>query len=137
MLSHQTRIRVRYAETDQMGVAYYANYLVWMEVGRAELCRAVGARYRDVELEGNVLLAVVEANCRYRSPARYDDEIVIQASIATSSSRGVTFEYEMWEAESGRKIAAGHTKHIFLTPDLKPAHLPERFWPLFGVSPRL
>ncbi len=71
------RIRVRYAETDQMGVAYYANYLVWMEVGRVECCQALGFRYRDMEMNDGVLLAVVEAHCRYLYPARYDDEMEI------------------------------------------------------------
>lgn len=76
--SHETRFRVRYAETDQMGVVYYANYLVWMEVGRAEYCRASGGRYRDMEVDDGILLAVVEAHCRYLRPARYDQEIAVK-----------------------------------------------------------
>jgi acyl-CoA thioester hydrolase len=75
--SAEARLRVRYAETDQMGVVYYANYLVWMEVARMEWCRAFGIDYREMEREDGVALAVVEANCRYRSPARFDDEIAI------------------------------------------------------------
>ena len=74
--SHLTRIRVRYAETDQMGVVYYANYLVWMEVARVEYCSAIGFRYKDMEMEDGVLLAVVEAQCRYHSPARFDEEVL-------------------------------------------------------------
>ena len=72
-----TRLRVRYAETDQMGVVYYANYLIWMEVGRVEYCRAAGIRYRDMEDDDGILLVVAEANCRYLAPARYDDEVRI------------------------------------------------------------
>src|SRR4029077_5406386 len=86
-LVSETRIRVRYAETDQMGVAYYANYLVWMEVGRAELCRACGFNYRDMEQDDGDLLAVAEANCRYSSPARYDDEVVIKTWIEEAGGR--------------------------------------------------
>src|SRR6202046_5788457 len=81
-VSHETRFRVRYAETDQLGVVYYANYLIWMELGRAEYCRAAGIRYRDMEVNDGVLLAVVEAHCRYLYPARYDEEIVVKPWIA-------------------------------------------------------
>ena len=73
MTTHETRFRVRYAETDQMGVVYYSNYFIWMEMGRAEYCRAIGLRYKDFEANEGILLAVVEAHCRYLSPARYDE----------------------------------------------------------------
>ena len=82
----ETRLRVRYAETDQMGVVYYANYFIWMEVGRVEFCRTSGIRYRDIEA-GGYLLVVAEANCRYITPARYDDEIVISTTLADASPR--------------------------------------------------
>ena len=82
MQSHQTRLRVRYAETDQMGVVYYANYLVWMEVGRVELCKALGFRYKDMELDDGVFLAVVEAHCRYVYPARFDQDVIVESSGA-------------------------------------------------------
>lgn len=77
----EVRFRVRYAETDQMGVVYYANYLVWMEVGRVELCRACGFNYREMEEQAGVFLAVAEATCRYASPARYDDEVTVRTWI--------------------------------------------------------
>ena len=80
----ETTLRVRYAETDQMGVVYYANYLIWMEVGRVEFCRAQGIRYRDMEEADGILLVVAEANCRYLAPARYDDEVRIVTTLATS-----------------------------------------------------
>ena len=131
--SHETRFRVRYAETDQMGVVYYANYLVWMELGRAEYCRASGIRYRDMEVEDGILLAVVEAHCRYLRPARYDQEIAVKTRVAKASRRAVEFEYEISDAQSGRQLAAGETKHVFLGTDMKPAKLPEKYWPLFGI----
>ena len=132
MTSHQTRFRVRYAETDQMGVVYYANYLIWMELGRSEYCRAAGVRYRDMELNDRVLLAVVDAHCRYVSPARYDEEIVVTTWIAKSNRRMVEFAYDMRDA-GGRALASGETKHIFLGPDMKPVKLPEKYHALFVV----
>ena len=131
---HETRFRVRYAETDQMGVVYYANYLIWMELGRAEFCRAAGIRYRDMEVDDGVLLAVVEAHCRYLSPARYDDEIAIATRISKANRRMVEFDYQIREAHSGRELAAGHTKHMFLGPGMRPVKLPEKYLPAFGIT---
>jgi len=132
--SHETRFRVRYAETDQMGVVYYANYLIWMELGRAEYCRAAGIRYRDMEADDGVLLAVVEAHCRYLHPARYDDEIAVKTWVAKANLRMVLFEYEIREAESGRALASGATKHMFLGPDMRPVKLPKKYLPAFGIT---
>ncbi len=134
MTTHQTSFRVRYAETDQMGVVYYANYFVWMEIGRSEYCRSAGVRYRDMELEEGLLLAVVGANCRYLSPARYDDEITVTTSIAEANRRIVEFHYEI--ACGPRSVASGHTRHIFLHRDMSPASLPARFWPAFSIPSR-
>lgn len=133
MTAHETRFRVRYAETDQMGVVYYANYLVWMEVGRAEYCRAAGGRYKDMEAADGVRLAVVDAHCRYLYPARYDQEIAVKTSIARANRRMIEFHYEIRDAETGQELATGETKHIFLGPDMKPVKLPEQYYPLFGV----
>src|ERR1700722_17747208 len=132
--AHETRFRVRYAETDQMGVVYYANFLVWMELGRAEYCRAAGIRYRDMETDDGVLLAVVEAHCRYLSPARYDDEIAVKTWIVKATQRTVEFEYEMRNPETARVLATGSTKHVFLGRGLRPVKLPERCWPPFGIT---
>jgi acyl-CoA thioester hydrolase len=132
--SAETSIRVRYAETDQMGVVYYANYLIWMEVGRVELCRACGFNYHDMEREDGILIAVAEANCRYASPARYDDEVRIRTEIERANHRMVTFHYEMWAGE--RKLATGYTRHIFLARDFRPARLPEKYCRLFGIEDR-
>jgi acyl-CoA thioester hydrolase len=132
--SHDTRFRVRYAETDQMGVVYYANYLIWMEVGRAEYFRAAGGRYRDMEVDDGIRLAVVEARCRYLHPARYDEEIAVKTWVAKASRRAVEFQYEISNAHSGRQLASGETRHLFLGADLKPVKLPEKHWPLFGIA---
>ncbi len=132
MTCHETRFRVRYAETDQMGVVYYANYLIWMEIGRAEYCRAEGIRYRDMETDDGVRLAVFDAHCRYLFPARYDDEITVKTWIARANRRMIEFHYQIRDASS-RALAEGGTKHIFLGPDLKPVKLPEKYHACFGI----
>src|SRR5579864_3733489 len=131
MPSHQTRLRVRYAETDQMGVVYYANYLVWMEVARVEFCKALGFRYRDMEREDGVLLAVVEAQCRYRYPARFDDEVIVETSVAAAHSRAVEFHDEMRLADGSRRLATGSTRHIFCNREMEPARLPVKYRAMF------
>ena len=130
----ETRLRVRYAETDQMGVVYYSNYLVWMEVGRVELCKACGFNYRDMESEDGIYLAVAEANCRYRSPARFDDEVVVKTWIEQAATRMVTFAYEMRIAETGRQLATGYTRHIFVSRQMRPTHLPKKYHAMFGLA---
>ena len=134
MTSHQTRFRVRYAETDQMGVVYYANYLVWMEVGRVDLCKALGFRYKDMELDDGVFLAVVEAHCRYIYPARFDQDVIVESSVDRATSRIVEFGYEMRAGEDGRKLATGSTKHLFCGRDMKPVRLPEKYKVNFGIG---
>lgn len=131
---HETSFRVRYAETDQMGVVYYANYLIWMELGRAEYCRAAGIRYRNMEVDDGILLAVVEAHCRYLHPARYDEEIAVKTWVAKANQRMVEFQYEIREAESGRRLASGYTKHMFLSPEMRPVKLPEKYFAVFGIT---
>ncbi len=126
-------MRVRYAETDSMGVVYYANYLVWMEVGRVELCKTLGFNYRDMENQDGILLAVAESYCRYRSPARFDDEIVVKTWLDDANSRLAVFAYEMRLAESGQILATGHTRHIFVNRRMERTRLPEKYRPLFGL----
>ena len=128
-----TRIRARYAETDQMGVVYHANYLVWMEVGRVEYCRASGFRYRDLETEG-ILLAVVEAHCRYLSPTLYDEEVIVRTGIEEATPRLVRFSYRISSAEDGRLLAEGFTKHVFCGRDRKATKLPKQYHAFFGVD---
>jgi acyl-CoA thioester hydrolase len=133
MLNHvEARVRVRYAETDQMGVVYHANYLVWMEVGRVEYCRASGVRYRDLEAEG-ILLAVVEAQCRYLSPALYDEEVIIHTAIEDATPRVVSFSYRI-SGEDGRLLAEGSTKHVFCGRNRRATKLPKQFHAMFGVK---
>src|SRR5436853_5589705 len=129
----ETRLRVRYAETDQMGVVYYANYLVWMEVGRVDLCKACGFNYRDMETEDGIYLAVAEANCRYKSPARFDDEVIVKTWLQESGTRMVTFAYDMRLAGTDRGLATGYTRHVFLTREMRPTHLPLKYRTLFGL----
>ena len=127
------RLRVRYAETDQMGIVYHANYLVWMEIGRVEYCRAAGIVYRDLERDEGILLTVVEASCRYSSPALYDEEVTIRTWVAEAHSRMVRFGYQMVEAEANRRLATGETKHIFCNRDRKPIKLPEKYRAAFRI----
>ncbi len=103
---------MRYAETDQMGVVYYANYLVWMEVARGDLCKACGFNYVDMEQDDGILMAVAEANCRYRSPARFDEEVIVKAWIAEANTRMVTIEYEMrlGERRARYRVHAAHLR---------------------------
>jgi acyl-CoA thioester hydrolase len=132
MTSQETRFRVRYAETDQMGVVYYANYLIWMEIGRTEFCRALGLQYREMEEQDNILLAVVDAHCRYVSPAKYDDEVAVITTILKAHRRMIVFGYEI-RTVSGRALATGETTHIYLGRDLKPVRLPEKYYRFFGI----
>ena len=130
----RTRLRVRYAETDQMGVVYHSHYVVWMEVGRIELCRANGLRYRDMEQHDGVLLAVAEVHCRYLAPARYDDEIEIEARVVEARPRMVTFGYIVRNADTGRELATGETRHVFVNRQFKRCKLPKKYFALFGIG---
>jgi acyl-CoA thioester hydrolase len=132
----ETRFRVRYAETDQMGVVYYANYLVWMEVGRVEFCKSAGFNYRDMELEDGILMAVAECHCRYLAPARFDDEVVVKTWIERANPRIVTFAYEMRTAHDAKKLATGQTRHILVDRQFRRTRLPEKYFAMFGIEPR-
>jgi len=130
----ETRLRVRYAETDQMGIVYYANYLVWMEVGRVEYCKARGFNYRDMEREDGAFLVVAEAACRYLAPAQFDDEVVIATSLLESRARMIRFGYEMRHAVTGRMLATGSTNHVICGRDRRPMRLPEKYLRYFEVG---
>ena len=119
-------LRVRYAETDQMGVAYYANYLVWFEVGRAEFCRKRGFIYADLEKLG-YRLAVTDARCHYRNSARYDELVLVRTRLKELNKRMITFGYEILRKEGEELIAEGETRHICLDTTNKPKSLPEAF----------
>ena len=121
----ESRFRVRYAETDQMGMVYYANYLIWMEVGRSDFCRECGFSYREMEREEHAYLTVAEANCRYLAPARYDDEVLVETELARVRSRVVEFSYRI---KCGATLLAdGRTVHVVIGTDGRPRVMPERY----------
>ena len=117
-----------------MGVVYHANYLVWMEIARTELCRVRGFRYRDIEREDGLHLAVAEVTCRYLSPARYDDDLVARAWLKKTHPRMVTFAYEIVHADGGQILATGETKHVMLDSAGKPVKIPQKYHGLFGLD---
>ena len=121
---HRTHLRVRYAETDQMGVVYHANYLIWMEVGRVELVRSRGFNYKDLEDTEGLFLTVVEAKCRYHSPARYDQEITVQTEVLTANPRLIEFAYEIRSIHPDCLLVTGSTRHIWLNREWRPTRLP-------------
>lgn len=124
--THSCELRVRYAETDRMGVVYYANYLVWCEVGRVELLRALGRSYATLEGEG-VGLAVSEARVRYLSPARFDDRVRIETTLTGVRSRALTFDYLITHAESGTRLATAHTALVSIDPAGRIVAIPAHF----------
>ena len=126
-----TTLRVRYAETDRMGVVYYANYLVWFEVARADLMRSLGWTYREME-ESGVILPVIEAHCEYKRPARYDDEVQIRTTATIESPVRMTFNYQISINGDATVAASGHTCHAATTPEGRPCRLPERVREVFA-----
>lgn len=129
----ESRARVRYAETDQMGVAYYANYFVWFEVGRSQYCNDCGFSYRDMERETGLFLIVAEANCRYKNAARYEDELIIRTRISELTRRTVRFSYEI-ERTEGASVAIGETLHVLINREGRPSSFPERFLSLLRAG---
>jgi acyl-CoA thioester hydrolase len=123
-----TEVRVRYAETDQMGIVYYANYLVWFEIGRVELLRSLGLAYSQLEKDHQCILPVVEASCRYRSPARYDDQIIIETRPALLRGSVIKFAYRILrkspEGEEPKLLAEGETVHVVCDDQLNRKPLP-------------
>ena len=127
----EARVRVRYAETDQMGVVYHANYLVWVEVGRVELMRSLGFDYGTLEREEGCLIAVVEATARYRLPARYDDELVIRTQVSGARSALIKFAYTITRVVDEVVLCTGETTHVVVGRDMKKRALPERYQAAF------
>jgi acyl-CoA thioester hydrolase len=132
----ETTIRVRYAETDQMGVVYYGNYFTWFEIGRVELCRQLGFEYKRMEIEDDSFIVVADAHCRYKRPARFDDLLAIRTKIAESQRRTVRFDYEIVNHASGEVLATGDTLHVICDRLGKPKSLPEKYRKLFPVKYR-
>jgi acyl-CoA thioester hydrolase len=120
----ETALRVRYAETDAMGVVHHANYLVWFEAGRTEYTRAAGLPYRDVEA-GGVRLVVIEAHCRFHRPARYDDLVVVRTSVRDVGKATLTFAYDVVARGDGARLADGHTVHAAIDPGGRVRRIPE------------
>ncbi len=132
---HRYAFRVRYSETDQMGWVYYANYLRWFEIGRAEMLRSLGRSYRAVE-ESGTLLPVLEAHCRYASGARYDDLLAIETGVAELTKASVTFGYRIVREADGEVLATGSTRHCFLGRDGRAVRPPEDLRLLLEQAPR-
>jgi acyl-CoA thioester hydrolase len=129
--TNETRLRVRYAETDQMGVVYHSNHLIWFEVGRVELMRQMGFSYRDMEREDGCYIAVAEVKCRYRAPVYYDEEVVVRTRLKSARESVVLFAYELVRAETGALLAEGETTHIVTDSSMKIAALPEKYLKVF------
>jgi acyl-CoA thioester hydrolase len=131
--SFRTTVRVRYAETDQMGVVYYANYFVWFEIGRVELLRQLGFDYKQMEIEDDCLIPVVDASCRYKSPALYDDLIVIETRVSAMRTSVLKFGYHVYRpggdgsARAETLLATGETTHVIVKRNLEKSVLPEKY----------
>jgi len=123
----EVRLRVRYAETDQMGVVYHANHFIWFEVGRVELLRQLGFSYRDMEENDGCFIAVVDARCRYKAPARYDDEVIVRTYLRNVRESLVHFGYELLRVSDGVLLAEGETTHIVTDAQMKTRTIPEKY----------
>ena len=122
----ESRVRVRYAETDQMGVAYHANYLIWFEVGRSQYCNDSGFSYGELERDLKLFLIVAEVRCRYKTPARYEDELTIRTRVAELTRRTLRFTYEVERAD-GVSLATGETLHVLINSEGRPSSLPDKY----------
>ena len=130
----ETRLRVRYAETDQMGVVYHANHFIWFELGRVELLRRLGFSYRDMEQNDACFIAVVDARCRYKAPVRYDDEVIVRTHLKNVRESLIHFGYELVRAGNGELLAKGETTHIVTDETMKARVLPEKYLSAFRQS---
>jgi acyl-CoA thioester hydrolase len=130
---HDATVRVRYAETDQMGVVYHGNYFVWFEVGRVELIRALGIEYKRMEIEDDCHIVVADAHCRYHQSARYDEVLRIRTRISESRNRMVKFAYEVFRDADGVLLATGTTQHVICGSNGRPKLLPEKYRQTFDA----
>jgi acyl-CoA thioester hydrolase len=133
---NETRIRVRYAETDQMGVVYHANHFIWFEVGRVEFLRQLGFSYKEMETEDDCFIAVVDAHCRYKAPVHYDDEVIVRTWLKQVREKVIHFGYELRNAQSGQVLAEAETTHIVANAKMKPRKLPEKYMKIFRNAVR-
>jgi acyl-CoA thioester hydrolase len=130
----EVRLRVRYAETDQMGVVYHANHFIWFEVGRVEFLRHLGFSYREMEENDACFIAVVDARCRYKAPARYDDEVIVRTHLKNVRESLVHFGYELVRASDGLLLAEGETTHIVTDSEMKTRAIPEKYMAAFRTA---
>jgi acyl-CoA thioester hydrolase len=126
--------RVRYAETDQMGVVHHGNYFTWFEIGRVELCRELGFEYKQMETQDDSFIVVAEAHCRYKRPARFDDVLEIRTRVTQSQRRTLRFGYEIFNQATGELIATGETLHVICDSLGRPKSLPEKYRQFFPAS---
>jgi acyl-CoA thioester hydrolase len=129
----ETQVNVRYAETDQMGIVYYANYLVWFEVGRVAWCKAKGFHYAEMESTDKRYLMVAEASCRYKAPAFFEDDITVRTGLAKATDRVIHYCYQICNKSTGQLLATGETKHVVADMSLRPSRLPNRYRKYFGL----
>ena len=123
----ETRVRVRYVETDQMGVVYHSNYLIWFEVGRVEFIRQLGLNYKQMEEEDGCGISVVDVHARYRAPARYDDELVIETRLLAARGAVIRFGYRILRVGDGVLLCEGETVHVCVGKDMKKRSLPPKY----------
>jgi acyl-CoA thioester hydrolase len=123
----EARLRVRYAETDQMGVVYHSNFIIWFEVGRVEAMRDLGFNYKQMEEEDGCYIVVVDARCRYKSPAHYDDDILIRTRVRNVRGSLIHFGYEVLRAGDGTLLAEGETTHIVTDGKMQKREMPEKY----------
>jgi acyl-CoA thioester hydrolase len=128
---NETRLRVRYAETDQMGVVYHSNHFIWFEIGRVELLRQLGFSYREMENQDQCYIAVVDARCRYRAPAYYDDELIVRTHLKNVRDSVIHFAYQLLRATDNTLLADGETTHIVTNAQMKSTELPEKYLKVF------
>jgi acyl-CoA thioester hydrolase len=130
----QAHVRVRYAETDQMGVVYHANYLIWFEVGRVELMRQRGLDYKRLEIEEDCYIAVVEATARYKAPARYDDELIVETAVRSVRGPVIRFTYKILRVKDGLLLCEGETVHVVIGRDMKRRTIPKYYADILSAS---
>ena len=124
---HDVTIRVRYAETDQMGVVYHSNFLIWFEVGRVELMRALGFDYKQMELQDDTYIVVADVHCRYHHPARYDELLTVRTRILEAKTRTLKFGYEVFRQPGQKLLATGHTIHVACTRAGQVKQFPDKY----------
>lgn len=131
---NETRVRVRYAETDQMGIVYHSNHFIWFEIGRVELLRQLGFSYRTMEAEDHCYIAVVDARCKYRVPAKYDDEVIVRTHLKNVRESVIHFGYELVRLDDGTLLAEGETTHIVTDAQMKITAIPDKYLRVFRAA---